>query len=160
MVLDLATCFKELAADPAHTRILMNIQWWVVCVAYEVEIHEVSTHNLMVGRAHMHLALDISHVGWVISMARAFGDSGMKLKNLITSEPDVTVQALEQNDRFVVLASDGVWSKVSNSDAISAVRRCMCRGESPEDAARALTALAYDKFSTDNIAVVVAYVAR
>lgn len=43
-------------------------------------------------------------------MARAFGDKS--LKEHLSSEPDVTVEVIDDETEFIILASDGIW-KVS-----------------------------------------------
>lgn len=43
----------------------------------------------------------------------------------ITTDADVVVRAIEPEDRFVIVASDGLWSVVSSDEAVQAVsRRC------------------------------------
>lgn len=46
-------------------------------------------------------------------MRRAFGDE--KLKEHITSEPDIFVETIDSDTQFIILASDGLW-KVSAQD--------------------------------------------
>ncbi|KAH6806819.1 Protein phosphatase 2C family protein, partial [Perilla frutescens var. frutescens] len=55
-----------------------------------------------------------------LAMARAFGDFCLKDYGLI-STPEVTYRRLTDNDEFVVLASDGIWDVLSNSDVIKIV---------------------------------------
>ena len=40
-------------------------------------------------------------------MARAFGDKS--LKKHLSSEPDISVEFIENDTEFVILASDGLW---------------------------------------------------
>lgn len=40
-------------------------------------------------------------------MARAFGDKSLKIH--LSSEPDVTVEMIDNNVEFIILASDGIW---------------------------------------------------
>lgn len=42
-----------------------------------------------------------------LAMSRAFGDA--KLKEHITSEPDIRIVAIENETEFAILASDGLW---------------------------------------------------
>ncbi|KAJ4837133.1 hypothetical protein Tsubulata_047292, partial [Turnera subulata] len=55
---------------------------------------------------------NIPRVDGQLAMTRAFGDG--KLKQHITSEPDLTIKNIEEDVQFLILASDGVW-KVSES---------------------------------------------
>lgn len=43
-------------------------------------------------------------------MTRAFGDA--KLKDHITVEPNVTIEKIDKDTDFIILASDGLWKVV------------------------------------------------
>ncbi|MCO5551321.1 hypothetical protein L7F22_004822 [Adiantum nelumboides] len=55
-----------------------------------------------------------------LAMARAFGDFCLKEYGLI-SVPDITYRMLTPNDQFVILATDGIWDVMSNSQAVEVV---------------------------------------
>ncbi|KAJ7961153.1 putative Protein phosphatase-2c [Quillaja saponaria] len=55
-----------------------------------------------------------------LAMARAFGDFCLKDYGLISS-PDVFYRKLTDKDEFVVLATDGVWDVLTNSEVIRIV---------------------------------------
>ncbi|KOM57981.1 hypothetical protein LR48_Vigan11g101400 [Vigna angularis] len=55
-----------------------------------------------------------------LAMARAFGNFCLKDYGLI-SVPDVSYRKLTKQDEFVVLASDGVWDVLTNSEVINIV---------------------------------------
>ncbi|WVZ16069.1 hypothetical protein V8G54_009051 [Vigna mungo] len=55
-----------------------------------------------------------------LAMARAFGNFCLKDYGL-TSVPDVSYRKLTKQDEFVVLASDGVWDVLTNSEVINIV---------------------------------------
>lgn len=42
-----------------------------------------------------------------LAMTRAFGDG--KLKEHITAEPDMSIQKIDEDTEFIILASDGLW---------------------------------------------------
>lgn len=50
---------------------------------------------------------DVPRVDGQLAMARAFGDE--RLKEHITSEPDIFVEAIDANNDPILLASDGLW---------------------------------------------------
>lgn len=50
---------------------------------------------------------NVPRVDGQLAMSRAFGDA--KLKEHITSEPDIRIVAIENETEFVILASDGLW---------------------------------------------------
>jgi len=54
-----------------------------------------------------------------ISVTRAFGDfSGKQSSKLISHLPDVTLHTFNPSDQVVIVASDGLWDKVSNAQAV------------------------------------------
>ncbi|KAI3690086.1 hypothetical protein L2E82_48061 [Cichorium intybus] len=55
-----------------------------------------------------------------LALSRAFGDFFVKESGLI-SEPDVIERTITTRDRFVILATDGVWDVVSNEKAVEIV---------------------------------------
>lgn len=50
---------------------------------------------------------NVPRVDGQLAMARAFGDE--RLKEHITSEPDIFVEAIDANNDPILLASDGLW---------------------------------------------------
>ncbi|KAI4353474.1 hypothetical protein L6164_002422 [Bauhinia variegata] len=55
-----------------------------------------------------------------LAMSRAFGDFCLKDYGLI-STPDVFYRKLTQKDEFVVLATDGIWDVLNNTEVINIV---------------------------------------
>lgn len=66
---------------------------------------------------------------------RSLGDAD--LKPAVTAQPQVLQHQLSSQDEFVVLASDGLWDKLSNEEAVGVVndtvkqpamaaQRCAC----------------------------------
>lgn len=47
-----------------------------------------------------------------LAVARAFGDKSLKIH--LSSEPDITKQAIDDQTEFIVFASDGIWKVKSN----------------------------------------------
>ncbi|KAL5550711.1 hypothetical protein UlMin_000887 [Ulmus minor] len=91
-----------------------------------------------------------------LAMARAFGDFCLKDYGLI-SIPDVSYRKLTPNDEFVVLATDGVWDALTNTEVIrivaSARKRCMAAKLVVKRALRAWK-LKYPGSKVDDCAVV------
>lgn len=56
-----------------------------------------------------------------LAVSRAFGDGA--LKHWVIAEPAVTRVPLAAGCEFLVIASDGLWDKVSNQEAVDGVAR-------------------------------------
>jgi protein phosphatase 2C family protein 2/3 len=75
---------------------------------------------------------------------------------LLSAEPTIAEHALRDEDRFVILACDGVWDVLSNQQACDSVRSSLEGSAGPEGAARKLAGDAFSAGSEDNISVLVA----
>ncbi|CAL5395733.1 unnamed protein product [Camellia sinensis] len=64
-----------------------------------------------------------------LAISRAFGDYYIKGFGLI-SEPEITQRNITCRDRFVILATDGVWDVLSNREAVEVVSSTPEREES------------------------------
>lgn len=53
------------------------------------------------------VAGDVPRVDGQLAVSRAFGDKS--LKEHLSSEPDVTVENIDDDTEFIILASDGIW---------------------------------------------------
>lgn len=88
-------------------------------------------------------------------MSRGIGDR--YLKQWIIAEPETKVVGLHPELEFLVLASDGLWDKVSNQEAVDAARP-LCTGISkpqPLSASKSLIDLAVSRGSVDDISVMI-----
>eukprot|EP00798_Chlamydomonas_sp_ICE-L_P029579 gene29579-5934_t len=89
-------------------------------------------------------------------LVRAGGDGGVEdSAAVIIAEPDLFVYSVHQDSEFLILASDGVWDTVSNTEAVRQIRRRLVDGASPELAAAELVKYALTMGSGDNVAAVV-----
>jgi len=88
-------------------------------------------------------------VGGVLAMSRAFGNR--LLKQFVIAEPEIQEQEINDELEFLIVASDGLWDRVPNEDAVSLVKM----EEEPEAAARKLTETAFSRGSSDNITCIV-----
>lgn len=53
---------------------------------------------------------DVPRVDGQLAVARAFGDRS--LKKHLSSDPDVTVEMIDEDTEFIILASDGLWKVI------------------------------------------------
>ena len=68
----------------------------------------------------------------------------------VTSEPDHTTMELAPHDKFIVLASDGVWEFISSKEAVDIVAQY----DSAEESCRQLVDEAYQRWLTEEEGVV------
>eukprot|EP00897_Mesotaenium_endlicherianum_P007988 jgi/Mesen1/7217/ME000371S06301 len=87
-----------------------------------------------------------------IEVTRSLGDGD--LKPAVTAEPEITKFFLTPDDEFMVMASDGLWEKVSNKDMASFVYDTV---KEPAMCGKRLASEAVDRGSRDNLTVIVAY---
>lgn len=91
-----------------------------------------------------------------LALSRAFGDFFVKDFGLI-SEPDVIQTTVTTRDRFLILATDGVWDVVSNEKAVEIVSSAVDREESAKRLVE-YAAIQWKRkrpgFATDDISVV------
>ena len=68
-----------------------------------------------------------------LAMSRSFGDQVAASVGVLAT-PEITQHVLEENDEFIVLASDGVWEFISNQEAVDLIAKY----SDPKEAALAL----------------------
>lgn len=92
---------------------------------------------------------DVPRVDGQLAVARAFGDKS--LKEHLSSEPDVTMEMIDDGTEFIILASDGLWKVMSNQEAVDAIRGV----KDAQAAAKHLAEQALARKSTDDISCIV-----
>ncbi|CAK9182989.1 unnamed protein product [Ilex paraguariensis] len=92
---------------------------------------------------------DVPRVDGQLAVARAFGDKS--LKEHLTSEPDVTMEIIDDDTEFVILASDGIWKVLSNQEAVDCIKHI----KDARSAAKHLTEEALARKSSDDISCIV-----
>ncbi|EOA26376.1 hypothetical protein CARUB_v10023353mg [Capsella rubella] len=101
--------------------------------------------------------VDTFHGVWRIqgslAVSRGIGDA--QLKKWVIAEPETKISRIEQDHEFLILASDGLWDKVSNQEAVD-IARPLCLGtEEPLllAACKKLVDLSASRGSSDDISV-------
>lgn len=87
-----------------------------------------------------------------LQVTRSIGDDD--LKPAVTAEPEITETILSADDEYLVMASDGLWDVVSNSDVISIIRDTV---KEPGMCSKRLATEAAERGSKDNITVIVIF---
>uniref|UniRef100_A0A7S3QPN3 PPM-type phosphatase domain-containing protein n=1 Tax=Dunaliella tertiolecta TaxID=3047 RepID=A0A7S3QPN3_DUNTE len=87
----------------------------------------------------------VCRVNGNLNLSRAIGDLKYKSSTelpakdqIITAEPDICQITLTPEDRFFVLACDGIWDVMSNQDVVDFVSQKLDMGMSPSQTASAL----------------------
>ena len=73
-----------------------------------------------------------------LAIARTMGDTAYTPVGVVPT-PEISSHELSPNDRFIVLGSDGIWDRLSNSEVVEIVKNNL--GESKKDAHSAAKAL-------------------
>lgn len=94
-----------------------------------------------------------------LAVSRALGDADMRASG-VTGVPEVhAARRVTADCAFLVLASDGVWSKVSDQEAVDAViariSSCTEKTTASVECCKALVALARSRGSRDDITAMV-----
>ncbi|XP_057483478.1 probable protein phosphatase 2C 25 [Actinidia eriantha] len=95
-----------------------------------------------------------------LAVSRAIGDR--HLKQWVTAEPETKILRIEPTLEFLILASDGLWEKVTNQEAVD-IAHPLCVGvQKPEllSACRKLAALSVSRGSKDDISVMLIQLGR
>lgn len=97
-------------------------------------------------------ASSIARVNGHLAVSRAFGDVRMKeTQRFISAEPEISVVPLVEDDKFIIIASDGLWDVLTNQEAVDFVRR----DSSKHKSAKNLVKRALKIGTTDNITAIV-----
>lgn len=103
--------------------------------------------------------VDCCHGVWRIqgslAVTRGIGDG--HLKQLVIAEPETKVLKIEPECEFLILASDGLWDKVTNQEAVDAVHpSCVGVGKlDPLSACKKLVELSLSRGSVDDTSVMI-----
>ena len=81
--------------------------------------------------------------GYELSVTRALGHVGMEVHG-VTAEPYIITRVLDENDCCLILASDGVWDRVTPEEAVNFVMDCASEGQSASQASDSLVQHAVD----------------
>ncbi|XP_038683032.1 probable protein phosphatase 2C 25 [Tripterygium wilfordii] len=101
--------------------------------------------------------VDMIHGVWRIqgSLAVSRGIGDRNLKQWVIAEPETKICSIKPEHELLILASDGLWDKVSNQEAVD-VARPFCLGihnPEPLSACKRLADLAVSRGSYDDISI-------
>ncbi|XP_070047986.1 protein kinase and PP2C-like domain-containing protein isoform X1 [Nicotiana tomentosiformis] len=87
-----------------------------------------------------------------LQVTRSIGDDD--LKPAVTAEPEITLTTLSAEDEYIVMASDGLWDVVSETDVVNIIRDTV---KEPGMCSKRLATEAAERGSKDNITVIVVF---
>ncbi len=98
-----------------------------------------------------------------LSVSKSFGD--MDALPFVTHKPDIFKYKLKNNDKFIILACDGLWDVISNQDACTFILNLLnsnnklenMNRHSPNNYAQRLAEYAIESGSTDNVSVIIIF---
>jgi protein phosphatase 1B len=103
----------------------------------------------------------IQRVNGSLAVSRALGDYEYKqvegrgpCEQLVSPEPEITVQAREHSDEFLVLACDGIWDVMNNEELCDFVRHQLTIHPNLETVCSSIIDTCLHKGSKDNMSVV------
>jgi protein phosphatase 1L len=82
----------------------------------------------------------------IINLSRTIGDLELKKYGLI-SKPNIFQKELDKEDKFVLMASDGVWDVISDTEVLE----LYSKNQNSEEYAENIVKIAVQKGSRDNI---------
>ncbi|KAI4318235.1 hypothetical protein L6164_026024 [Bauhinia variegata] len=90
-----------------------------------------------------------------LAISRGIGDR--HLKQWVTAEPETQVLSIEAEHELLILASDGLWDKVSNQEAVDIARSFCINSDKPQPilACKKLAELSTSRGSLDDISVMI-----
>jgi len=89
-----------------------------------------------------------NRVHGILAVTRALGD--LELQPFVSAEPQLRVEQLQPGDSYLLMASDGLWGKVSDDEALEIAMA----QPTAQAAAEALVAEAERRGGTDNTSVI------
>ncbi|XP_010517433.1 PREDICTED: probable protein phosphatase 2C 30 [Camelina sativa] len=90
-----------------------------------------------------------------LAVSRGIGDR--YLKEWVIAEPETRTLRIKPEFEFLILASDGLWDKVTNQEAVDVVRSYFVGVENPNTllACKKLAELSFKRGSLDDISVII-----
>ena len=90
-----------------------------------------------------------------LSLSRAFGD--LDCCPYVTHLPNIYKYKIDSNDKFIILACDGLWDALSNQTAVEFIRDLQFKNFQG-NYAKELANYGLDKGSYDNITVIIYFI--
>ncbi len=93
------------------------------------------------------------HNDYGLSVSRALGDHNFK--GAVIANPDIHVRKLNGTEDFLIIASDGLWTIMSNQAAVDLIKQWLRDGQTLEQCAICLVEKAIRIWNHDNVTVTI-----
>lgn len=146
-------------ANAGDSRGIMSGYRRVVALSQDHKPHREDEHARILqlgGRVTFH-TYDVPRVNGNLALSRSIGDN--YLSPYVIPNPEVRHFKLSQHNKYVLLATDGLWDVVSNQEAMKTIddvfRSKKHRKQQLQDAANELLSIARTRGSQDNFTVLI-----
>ncbi|CAK61936.1 unnamed protein product (macronuclear) [Paramecium tetraurelia] len=92
---------------------------------------------------------NICRVSGQLTVTRSFGD--FHLKKFVISEPEISKYQIKDNDRYIVMASDGFWNELSET----AIQQILQKVDPSKNVAKQLYQSIENDYIRDNVTIMV-----
>jgi protein phosphatase 1L len=140
---------KFCAANSGDSRVIIDTRGGAVQLSVDHKPDLPAEKERIEGLGGKVVFLDTPRLQGMLAMSRALGD--VQLRPFLTPEPHVVEGLLAKENRFAILACDGVWDVLTPEEAMIIVHK----EDDPQRAADAIQGQATARGSTDNITVIV-----
>ncbi len=90
----------------------------------------------------------MNRVGGVLAVTRAFGDHALRDSGL-TAVPHILKYTLKPFDKFLVIASDGIWDRFSNQEVMMLIAKQYYPTRDADGAAAHLVRESVDRWQSE-----------
>ncbi|KAL3907429.1 MAG: hypothetical protein SGILL_008881 [Bacillariaceae sp.] len=97
----------------------------------------------------------IYRVNGNLALSRAIGDRAERPH--VTAEPEIIAVPVQENDEFIIIATDGLWDVMESADAVSYVKFALDAGLAKESVAHQMVQEALRRGTFDNVTVVIVW---
>jgi serine/threonine protein phosphatase PrpC len=100
----------------------------------------------------------IYRVNGNLALSRAIGDRSERPH--VTAEPEIIAVPVEEEDQFIIAATDGLWDVMDSTDAVDYVNAVLEAGLSRDKVAAQVVHEALRRGTYDNVTVVIIWLDR
>ncbi|KAF5389196.1 hypothetical protein D9757_003529 [Collybiopsis confluens] len=129
----LITDDKIYVANAGDSRSVLSVQGEVKPLSFDHKPTNESEKRRITGAGGY---VEYGRVNGNLALSRAIGDFEFKKnrslppeKQVITSDPEITVHEIDQEDEFLVLACDGIWDCLNSQQVVDFIRWKVAEGK-------------------------------